>query len=55
MQSRGIWDIERLTEPYMRGHLLIEIFGKMWTEVRCGTVPGALVLFRCVFQGRMQP
>ncbi|GFH23191.1 uncharacterized protein HaLaN_20769, partial [Haematococcus lacustris] len=33
LEQRGIWDLERLTEPYIRGHLLLAMFGKMWQEV----------------------
>ena len=36
LESRGMWDLERLTQPYIRCHLLNEIFGKMATEVRRG-------------------
>jgi len=33
LESRGLWDIQRLTEPYVRWHLLNELFGKQAPEV----------------------
>ncbi|KAL2630387.1 hypothetical protein R1flu_015073 [Riccia fluitans] len=33
LEQEGIWDFNRLSEPYVRCHLLIEKFGDRWTEV----------------------
>uniref|UniRef100_A0A7S3QVA9 4-alpha-glucanotransferase n=2 Tax=Dunaliella tertiolecta TaxID=3047 RepID=A0A7S3QVA9_DUNTE len=34
LDSRGLWDLARLTQPYVRTHILQEVFGPtMWQEV----------------------
>ena len=33
LESRGMWDLERLTQPYIRWHILKEAFGSMAAEV----------------------
>ncbi|GAX79494.1 hypothetical protein CEUSTIGMA_g6935.t1 [Chlamydomonas eustigma] len=33
LEARGIWDVQRLTQPYIRWHVLRELFGKMTEEV----------------------
>lgn len=35
LEERELWDLERLTQPYVRRHLLVQAFGpKLWQEVR---------------------
>ncbi|KAJ7514027.1 hypothetical protein O6H91_23G023000 [Diphasiastrum complanatum] len=33
LEKEGIWDFNRLSEPYVRCHLLQEKFGNRWTEI----------------------
>lgn len=33
LESRGVWDIERLVQPYIRWPILNELFGKMASDV----------------------
>lgn len=33
MEKEGVWDFNRLSEPYIRPHLLQAIFEERWTEV----------------------
>ncbi|GJP48467.1 hypothetical protein CLOM_g7745, partial [Closterium sp. NIES-68] len=33
MEKEGVWDFNRLCDPYVRCHLLQEKFGQRWTEI----------------------
>jgi 4-alpha-glucanotransferase len=34
LESQGLWDVNRLTEPYVKTHLLKDQFGSDWEDVR---------------------
>eukprot|EP00899_Mesostigma_viride_P026610 jgi/Mesvir1/7133/Mv09233-RA.1 len=33
LESHGLWDLDRLTKPYVRTHLLKEYFGDEWRDI----------------------
>lgn len=34
LESRGLWDMDRLIKPYVRHHIIEELFGSLAVEVR---------------------
>jgi len=35
LESRGLWDMDRLIKPYVRHHIIEELFGSLAVEVAC--------------------
>lgn len=48
LEAAGVWDFHRLTRPYVRSHILLELFGEAKDEVLPASCPLCSLPLTCL-------